>query len=307
MPRVIQREYLDAAVLSRLSRLTLEARVPVAGGVSGIHRSATRGSSVEFAEYRKYVPGDDVKHVDWRVYARSDRFYMKEFEADTNLRCHLVFDVSHSMQFAARHGRKFDYARRLAATLAYLLIHQGDAVGLHGFSDRVVADIPPRRAPAHLRAIFEALDRFKPAGPTELVGTLHRLAEKIRRRSLVIVFSDFFTDVAPLLDSFQHLKFHKHDIAVFHLLDRRELDFDFDRPVRFGDLESDFHLVTEPAVIAAGYQRELQEYLQDLQRGCREFGVDYRRVVTDENYETVLAGFLLQRLNARAGRPGGRA
>ncbi len=300
------REFLDAAVLARLSRCTLNARLPMAGSVTGIHKSATRGASVEFAEYRKYVPGDDVRHVDWRVYARTDRFYMKEFEADTNLRCYLVLDTSGSMNFAAAHGRKFDYARRLLATLAYLFAHQGDAVGLLCFADKAVHDIPPRRSPAHLKHIFDTLATIQPQGPTNIVQTIHTLAEKVRRRALVIICSDFFAEVEPLLDCFQHMRFHKHDVAAFQVLDRQELDFDFDRPIRFADLESPFDLVSDPAVIQAAYRRELQRHQEALQRGSREFGVDYQRVVTDVNYESVLASFLLQR-QRKSAATGGRA
>lgn len=298
------REFLDSAVLARLSRLAVEARAPMLGSVTGIHRSATRGSSVEFAEYRKYVPGDDIRHVDWRVYARTDRFYMKEFEADTNLRCHLVLDSSGSMAFESRHGRKFDYARRLAATLAYLLVHQGDAVGLTCFDGRGATEIPPRRSPAHLKNVFDTLAGVRPGGASAIVETLHTLAEKARRRALVVVFSDFFTEVGPLLDAFQHMRFQKHDLAVFHLLDRQELDFAFDRPIRFVDLESPFQMISDPAMVAAGYRRELDAYLETLQRGSREFGVDYQRVVTDANYEAVIASFLLERLRAQPGAGG---
>ena len=300
------REFLDSAVLARLARLTLDARRPMLGSVTGIHRSATRGSSVEFAEYRKYAPGDDTRRLDWRVYARTDRFYMKEFEADTNLRCLLVLDSSHSMDFAGRHGRKFDYARKLAATLAYLLSHQGDAVGLTCFAERAVHDIPPRRSPAHLKHIFDTLASVKPAGKTALLETLHAIAEKVKRRALVIVISDFFTDVGPLLDCFQHMRFQKHDLAVFHLLDRQELDFEFDRPIRFVDLESPFQMITDPVVVAAGYRAEIARYLEDIQRGSREFGVDYQRVTTDQDYEKVLAAFLIARLRGAPGAGGAR-
>ena len=280
------REFLDSAVLARLARLTLDARRPMLGSVTGIHRSATRGSSVEFAEYRKYAPGDDTRRLDWRVYARTDRFYMKEFEADTNLRCLLVLDSSHSMDFAGRHGRKFDYARKLAATLAYLLSHQGDAVGLTCFAERAVHDIPPRRSPAHLKHIFDTLASVKPAGKTALLETLHAIAEKVKRRALVIVISDFFTDVGPL--------------------DRQELDFEFDRPIRFVDLESPFQMITDPVVVAAGYRAEIARYLEDIQRGSREFGVDYQRVTTDQDYEKVLAAFLIARLRGAPGAGGAR-
>ena len=296
MPDAFQKDFLDSGALARLSRLVVGARTPMIGSVTGIHKSAHRGSSVEFAEYRKYVPGDDPKHLDWRVYARTDRFYMKGFEADTNLRCYLVLDSSASMGFAGKSGNKFDFAKRMVATLAYLLAHQGDAVGLLCFADRTVRDVPPRHTPAHLKSIFDVLAEARPAGKTDIVGTLHGLAEKARQRALVVVFSDFFTEVGPLLDGFQHMRFRKHDLAIFHMMDRMELDFEFDRPIRFVDMEDSFAIVTDPAVVRSGYRRELTRHLDGMKHGCEEFNVDYQRVFTDADYETVLAAFLLQRM-----------
>ncbi len=296
-----QRDYLDSAVLSRLSRLTLEARAPMMGSVSGIHKSATRGSSVEFAEYRKYVQGDDIKHIDWRVYGRTDRFYMKEFEADTNLRCYLVIDTSKSMEFSGKGMSKFEHARRIAATLAWLLIHQGDAVGLVCYDNKLVKEIPPSRSPVHLRNIFDSLDKIETKGHTDTAQVLHNLAEKAKQRALVVVFSDFFAEVDALMDSFQHMRFKKHDLAVFHMLDRQEVDFRFDRPIRFVDLESPYSMVTDPSVIRSGYVKEVQNYLNGMKSGSREFGVDYRQVFTDDNYEQILASFLLERMNKKPG------
>jgi uncharacterized protein (DUF58 family) len=296
-----QRKFLDSAVLSRLSRLTLEARAPMMGTVSGIHKSATRGSSVEFAEYRKYVQGDDIKHIDWRVYGRTDRFYMKEFEADTNLRCYLVMDTSKSMDFEGKGGvSKFEYARRMAATLAWLLVHQGDAVGLVCYEDKLVQEIPPSRSPVHLRNIFDSLDKIEPSGQTDTAQVLHSLAEKAKQRALVVVFSDFFAEIDTLMDSFQHMRFKKHDLAVFHMLDRQEVDFKFDRPIRFVDLESPYSMVTDPSVIRTGYVQEVRNYLNGMKSGAREFGVDYRQAFTDDDYEQLLAAFLLERMNKKS-------
>ncbi|MDE0837914.1 MAG: DUF58 domain-containing protein [Kiritimatiellae bacterium] len=298
-------DLVDSAVLARLSRLAVQARVPMSGSINGIHRSATRGSSVEFAEYRKYVPGDDIKNLDWRVYARTDRFYIKEFEADTNLRCCIILDTSASMGFAGDHGSKFDYARRLAATLAYLLAHQGDAVGLLSFAEKTLTDIPPRNSASHLRHIFDTLKTIEPKGGSEIVQTLHEAAERVSQRALVVVISDLFTDPTELLDGFQHMRFRKHDLAVFHLLDPQELAFSFDRPIRFVDMESSFSMITDPSIIETDYRHAIQQYLDTVTRGCREFNVDYQRVLIDTDYEKTLASFLLQRAGKSAA--GGRA
>jgi uncharacterized protein (DUF58 family) len=291
----LQTKWLDAQVLARLMAQPLLARFPMEGNASGQHKSPHRGSSVEFAEYRNYVPGDDIRRLDWRVFARTDRFYLKEFEAETNLRCYCVLDCSASMAFSGNGPSKFDYARRLIATLSYLLVHQGDAAGLICVSEKTVSDVPPRRNPAHLQLICETLDQAHPRGKTGLPQVLHELAEKTRRRALVLVFSDFFCDTDELTGAFQHLRFEKHDLGIFHLLDRMELDFQFDRPVRFVDLESSFGLVTEPNLIREEYLHHFNVFLERLRGACHEFKADYRQVTTERDYEKVLSDFLVER------------
>lgn len=290
-----QNPFLEPEVLSRLSHQLLNARMPMVGSITGLHKSPHRGSSVEFAEYRKYTPGDDIRRLDWRVFGRTDRFYIREFEADTNLRCYCVLDCSASMGFGPEGKTKLDYAKRLIASLAYLTVQQGDAVGLQCYANKVLHDVPPRRNPAHLRNIFDTLATVVPTGETALVPTLHDFAEKVRSRALVIIFSDCFCDVTALLDAFQHLRFRKHDLAVFHLLDPQEVDFKFDRPIRFLDMEMADSLLAEPAVIRTQYLAALDEYLVRLREGCNRFNADYRRVLTNQDYEKVLADFLVER------------
>ena len=273
----------------------LLARFPMEGSVSGHHRSPHRGSSVEFAEYRNYVPGDDIRRLDWRVFARTDRYYLKEFEAETNLRCYVVLDCSGSMGFAGEHGSRLDYAKRLAATLGYLIINQGDAAGLLHVTEKSTPEIPPRRNASHLQVILDALGQAQPTGGTHLVPMLHELAEKARRRALVIILSDCFCDGTELRDALQHLRYQKHDLALFHLLDPLELDFEFDRPVRFVDMEGSQSIVTEPATVRSEYQAQLKHFLEKLRDDCHEFNADYRRVTMDQPYEKVLADFLTER------------
>ena len=297
------RDFLDPEVLSRLVHLPLVARSAMEGTVSGQHKSPHRGSSVEFAEYRGYVPGDDLRRLDWRVLGRTDRYYIKEFEADTNLRLHLVGDCSASMDFSGGGVNKFKYARQLAGTLAYIAINQGDAIGLNCVSEKGGVELPAKRNPAHLQTAYDILEAAKPAGTTSLVQALHDVAEKTRRRALVIVISDFFCPIADLIGAFQHLRFQKHDLAMFHLLDPMETNFEFDRPVRFQDLESSFNLVTEPAMIRDAYLEELNKHRGALRAGCLEFNADYREVMTDQGHEKVLGDFLNERARmAGAGR-----
>lgn len=299
----ISRSFLDPQILSRLAAVPLNPRHPMQGNVSGKHASPHRGSSVEFAEYRKYVPGDDLRRLDWRAFGRTDRYYVKEFEADTNLRCCIVLDTSGSMGFASK-GKvtKLDYGRRIAASLGYLAAQQGDAVGLSLAADQIIQNIPARRSAPHLKVIFDTLERAKAQGETHLPAILDELAETVRQRALVVVISDFFVDPVLLKRSFEHLRFRKHDVAAFHLLDQQEIEFTFGRPVRFVDMEGNTSLFVEPNEIADRYQRALQNYLDQVQRITLETSVDYHRVVTSESYEHPLMRFLVGRTRARGVR-----
>jgi uncharacterized protein (DUF58 family) len=296
------RSFLDPRVLSRLASVPLEARLPMQGNVSGRHPSPHRGSSVEFAEYRKYVPGDDLRRLDWRAYGRSDRFYVKEFEADTNLRCCFVLDTSGSMEFGSHGHTKLDYARRIAGSLGYLAMQQGDAVGLACVAGGIVRNILPRRNPAHLMSVFDVLEQIQPQGETQLVPVLHELAETIRQRALVIIISDLFVEPALLRSCFQHLRFRRHDVAVFQLLDPQELAFDFRRPMRFLDLEGGPAVFAEPTEIAERYHLVLERYLADLKQVLLESSVDYHRVTLSDDYEQVLMRFLVRRTRTKGAR-----
>ena len=301
----LSRDYLDQQILDRLSTLKLHARLPMLGSVSGAHRSPIRGSSLEFAEYRKYVPGDDTRRLDWRAYARNDRYYIKEFEADTNLRMCLVLDTSGSMDFANNGMSKLNYARCLAGSLAYIAARQGDAVGLyctgsdtsessgrdHGFHK----EIPPKRSAVHLSTVLDELGAMEASGETGLADSLHEMAERVPQRALIIVLSDLFVDPEVLRNCFQHLRFRKHDVAVFHLLERSELEFQFDRPMRFVDMEGGEPVLADPTIIATQYQRALETYLESMNEVVHDTEIDYHRIRIDEDYGDVLARFLLGR------------
>jgi uncharacterized protein (DUF58 family) len=298
-PHRQSRGFLDALVLSRLANVPLFSRKPMMGSVSGRHPSPHRGSSVEFAEYRKYVPGDDLRRLDWRVYGRSDRFYVKEFEADTNLRACFILDTSGSMGFGSAAVTKVEYARKLAGSLGYLAVQQGDAVGLSCVAKGVVRSMPPTRNPAHLKTFFDMLEHAKPEGETHLESVLHELAETIRQRALVVILSDLFIEPAALRGCFQHLQFRKHDVAVFHLLDPLEVAFEFRRPMRFLDMEGGPAIFAEPNEIAERYHKALQTYLDGLRAVVLESAVDYHRVSLDTDYEQVLTQFLVGRARGR--------
>ncbi|KAB2641128.1 MAG: DUF58 domain-containing protein [Verrucomicrobia bacterium] len=289
-------DFLDNRLLSRLSTLPIEARVPMMGNVAGKHRSPHRGSSVEFAEYRKYVPGDDTRRLDWKAFARSDRFYIKEFEADTNLRAYFVVDASGSMNFAGRGEAKIQFARRIAASLSYLLVNQGDAAGLSICTNKLHLEVPPSRRAAHLDRLFSTLGALAPSGPTGLLEALHTIAEKVSQRAFVVILSDLFTEPAALGDALQHLRYRKHDISVFHLLDPQELSFEFDRPHRFVDMEDNTALVIEPNLIADEYKAALRDFLTAVRAKCHDAAADYQMVLTDAPLEPLLREFLTARL-----------
>ena len=291
----LKRDYLNQKVLERLSTLQLHARLPMIGNVSGKHRSPIRGSSLEFAEYRKYVPGDDTRRLDWRAYARNDRYYIKEFEADTNLRMCLIVDTSGSMDFAHNGMSKLDYARRVAGTLAYVAALQGDAVGLYCAGKEFHIEIPPKRSATHLSAVLDELGAIEASGETGLADVLHETAERVPQRALIVVVSDLFIEPGVVRNCFEHLRFRKHDVAVFHLMEQNELEFEFDRPMRFVDMEGGEPILADPTVIGAQYRRAMEMYLESMDEVIRDTEVDYHRICIHEDYGDVLARFLLGR------------
>jgi len=295
--------FIDSAVLARLGAIPLEARHPMIGSAAGRHRSPHRGSSVEFAEYREYTPGDDTRRLDWKAYARSDRYYIKEFEADTNLRAYFIVDTSGSMQFS--HGEsdpRIEYAKRLAASLAYLVVDQGDAAGLSLCQEKLHLEIPPRRRASHLQQIFHTLDTIEPTGETGLVQAMHDVAEKIPQRALVIVLSDFFCEMKPFSEALQHLRYRKHDVVLFHLMDRQEIDFHFERPHRFVDMEDDTSIVAEPTLVADEYRAAMNTFLEDIKRRAYDANSSYQLITTDMAYEDILRDFLIDRLGKKGGK-----
>ncbi|MEJ6727842.1 MAG: DUF58 domain-containing protein [Akkermansiaceae bacterium] len=294
-------DFLDTDVLARLKAIPMESRFPMIGNVAGRHRSPHRGSSVEFAEYRKYVPGDDTRRLDWKAYARSDRYYIKEFEADTNLRAYFVVDSSGSMGFSSgENPTKMEFARRVAATLSYLIVNQGDSAGISCCNEKLHLEIPPSRRPAQLQHIFESLASVEPKGETGLIEALHTVAEKIQQRALVIVLSDFFVESDELAAALQHLRFRKHDIAMFHLLDPQEVAFHFERPHRFVDLEDGTAVVAEPNLIVDEYHAALNEFLEATENSSYDVNADYQLLQTDANIEEVVSNFVTGRLTKKS-------
>jgi uncharacterized protein (DUF58 family) len=290
-----RRQWLDPAVVARLGTLELKARVVVEGLLQGLHRSPFRGFSVEFAEYRQYMPGDDPASIDWRVYARSDRYYVKKFEQETNLPCHLLLDVSASMAYGSGAVTKLEYASYLAAALAYLLNRQRDAVGLLAFDSDLVAHVPPSTRPGHLRSLLVTLDHLRPGTRSDVARPLNRLAEALSRRGLVVVISDLLDDPERVITGLKHVRFRGMEVLVFQVLDPAELTFPFERPARFRDLESGEEVVASPRASRDDYLRQIDGLTARYQRELRLSGIDYSLTDTSRPLDAALLAYLAAR------------
>ncbi len=298
---------IDTAALMSIRSLELRARAVVEGFWSGLHRSPYHGFSVEFTEYRQYTPGDDPRHLDWRVYARSDRYYIKKFEDETNLRCHLIVDQSHSMAYGTTGWTKAAYAATLAATLARFLHLQGDAVGLLSFDAALRDYLPAKQRHGHLRQIIIALD--KPAGgtATDLIKPLQRITEIVRKRALMVVISDFLTSLEELERHLLSLTASGHEVVLFQILDLAELTFNFTAPAIFEDAETGRTLFVDPAAARSGYLERFTAHQTALGEICRKLGIGWHTVSTVTPLETVLTEFLHDRLQrGRLVRKGAR-
>lgn len=293
--RPAEQRFLDPAVIARIATLELKARTVVEGFLSGLHRSPFQGFSVEFAEYRQYFPGDDLSTIDWKVYARSDRHYVKKYEEETNLRGHLLLDVSGSMQYGSGAMTKLEYASCLCASLAYLMQRQRDAAGLTMFDHEIRAVLPPSIRPGHLRALLVTLERLQPGSTTDAGRPLHQLADAITRRGMVILISDLLDDPARVIDGLKHLRFRGNDVLVFHVLDHAERTFPFETPVKFRDLETDEEIPTAPSAVRENYLRALDELIETYRRELRVAGIDYQLLDTSEPLDAALLSYLAVR------------
>ncbi|MFV2068457.1 MAG: DUF58 domain-containing protein [Pirellulales bacterium] len=282
--------------IARIERLELRARHIVEGFLSGPHRSPYFGQSIEFLQHREYVPGDDLRHVDWKVWARQDRLYLKQYEEDTNLRCTLLVDVSGSMRYGSGPLNKYEYGATIAASLAYLLLKQQDAVGCITFDKTIRTTTPVRSRRNHLNLITQALVAEEPREKTELLTILREVAEANPRRGMIVVISDFLVDVDSTLKGLKMLRRRGHDVLVFHLLDDDELDFPFEGPTRFEGLESSLHIACNPRALRAGYLDAIQSFLDRMRRECASQVVDYALVRTSDPFDVVLASYLSSRL-----------
>jgi len=289
--------YLDPKTLTKISRLDLKARLIVEGFISGLHKSPYHGFSVEFAQHREYTPGDEIKHLDWKVYGKTDRYYIKQYEEETNLACHMLLDTSESMTYKSRGNiSKLEYGCYIVVSLAYLLLEQRDAVSLVTFDNKIQKNLRRSSSPAQLRTIISELNDLKNDEKTNMRRIFHELAEKITKRGMIVIISDFFDDMNNVIEGIRHFRYNKHEVILFHLLDRDEHTFPFLDLTMFDGLEGITPIKTDPRALREAYLKEVKEFTEGLKKECRNNNVDYVLVNTSDTLDHVLSAYLAARL-----------
>lgn len=290
--------YYDPQTLARIKDLELQARQIIEGFVSGSHKSPYQGISVEFAEHREYVPGDDIRHVDWKVFGKTDKYYLKQYEQETNLVCNLVLDISESMRYGSAGISKLQYGALLAAAIGYLVLNQQDSAGLVLFEDEIRQRVPASSQPSHMKQIMHLLATVEPSPNRSQIGAvLDELAERLNKRSLLMVISDCFDDVERIASGLKHLRYKRHEVVVFHILDPAEVEFNFQDMTLFKGLEAYSEVLAEPRGLREAYLEEFGNFLKSLSVTCRSCGVDYQMFRTDQPLSRVLPAYLAARLS----------
>lgn len=288
--------FLDPQTLASLQGLDLAARLAVEGYVSGLHKSPYHGVSVEFAEHREYVPGDDLRHVDWKVWSLTDKLHLKQYEQETNLITYLLLDTSESMGYASEgHVTKLQYAKFVAAAIAYLVLQQQDSVGMATFNTRVQSYLRPSGQPSHLKDVFQLMAGSAAGQKTDLAAIFHDLAERFRKRGLVVLISDLFDDPSQVIAGLRHFRHRRHDAVVFHVLDPAELDFPFKQTTLFKGLEALGDVIAEPASLRRAYQIEINSFCDRIRKSSRAINVDYVQLRTDQRLDVALSEYLAAR------------
>ena len=286
---------LTPDIISRLNNLSLKARFVVEGFIVGLHKSPYHGFSVEFSEHRAYGAGDEIRHVDWKLWGKTDRFFIKQFEEETNLKSYLLVDQSLSMTYKSKTMTKLEYAQILAASLGYLMLKQQDAVGLTLFDDRIRVNIPARSKRSHLNIILSKMQNIIAGPETTIAPVLHKTAEAIKKRGLIILISDLFDDPDKVLSGLQHFRYKGHEVIVFHVLDPQELTLDFTQRTRFRDMESGEEIVTDPWHIQSDYQKSMEQFCDYIKSNCRQKNIDYVQLSTDLPLDMALSEYLIKR------------
>lgn len=290
------RQYLQPETVSRLKGMDLRARLVVEGFIAGMHKSPYHGFSVEFAEHRQYMPGDSIRDIDWKVYAKSDRFYIKQYEEETNLKGYLLLDCSRSMAYRSGGSvTKFDYAGMLCGALSYMMLRQRDAVGLVTFDQQIRRYIPPRSRTGHLHVLLNEVGSQQPSQLTDVGSALHGMAERIRRRGLVVILSDLLDEPEKIISGLKHFRHNRHEVIVFHILDPRERDFNFGQEAIFKDMETGEEITTLPYQIRREFAKQVSAYADKIASACRQSNIDYHPIDTATTFDKALYAFLAKR------------
>ena len=292
---VDKRKYLRPETVALLNSMSLRARLVVEGYIIGHHRSPYHGFSVEFAEHRSYGPGDEIKHIDWKLFGKTDRLYVKRYEEETNLRAHIILDTSKSMLYSSAEVSKLSYANSLAASLSYLMINQQDAVGIAKFSEKIDTFIPPKARPSHLNLILSQLDDKDSGNDTQIGMVLHELADRIKKRGMVILISDLLDKPENIMKGLKHFRHQNQEVIVFHIQDRKESEFDFDTRTKFFDMETGEEIVTEPWHIRSNYNELISKLESNYKSNCRENLIDYVPLFTDQSLDIGITEYLIKR------------
>ena len=292
---VDKRKYLRPETVALLNSMSLRARLVVEGYIIGHHRSPYHGFSVEFAEHRSYGPGDEIKHIDWKLFGKTDRLYVKRYEEETNLRAHIILDTSKSMLYSSAEVSKLSYANSLAASLSYLMINQQDAIGIAKFSEKIDTFIPPKARPSHLNLILSQLDDKDSGNDTQIGMVLHELADRIKKRGMVILISDLLDKPENIMKGLKHFRHQNQEVIVFHIQDRKESEFDFDTRTKFFDMETGEEIVTEPWHIRSNYNELISKLESNYKSNCRENLIDYVPLFTDQSLDIGITEYLIKR------------
>ena len=286
---------LSPEIISRLNNLSLKARSVVEGFIVGLHKSPYHGFSVEFSEHRAYGIGDEIRHIDWKIWGKTDRYFVKQFEEETNLKSYLLIDQSLSMNYQSKKVNKLEYAKLLAASLGYLMLKQQDAVGLTLFDDQIRVNVPASSKRSHLNVILSQMENISAGPETHIAPVLHKTAEVIKKRGLIILISDLFDSPEKVISGLQHFRYKGHEVVVFHILDPQELTLDFSQRTRFRDMESGEEIITDPWHIQSDYQKKMDDFCNHFKSRCRQKNIDYVRLSTNTSLDIALSEYLIKR------------
>ncbi len=295
----VHKRYLTPEVINKIDNLSLRARLVVEGFIVGMHKSPYHGFSVEFSEHRPYGYGDEIKYIDWKLWGKTDRFYIKQFEEETNLKCHLILDKSSSMNFGSKGMTKFEYSKSLSAAFAYLMIKQQDAIGLTTFDSKINISIPPKSKKSHLNLLLKTLQNSDPGGETNTSILLHALAESISKRGLVILISDLLDNQEEIIKSLRHFKYKGHEVLIFHIIDPKEKDLSYTQNIKFTDLESGENIITDARLIRKQYNKAFDNFCEYYANGCAKNKVDYVQISTEDSLDKSLMQYLIKRIQIR--------